>query len=72
MKAILEFNLPEDTDEHEVALKGMDWKYAMQAVDDCLREMVKYGDDPVKAEFAENVRKMLYEELDERGLKLHE
>jgi len=72
MKAILEFNLPEDREEHETAIKAMEWKWALQSVDEYLRGIVKYGDDPIKAEFAENARKMLYDELDERGLKLHE
>ena len=52
MKAILEFNLPEDGEEHETAIKAMEWKWALQAVDGYLRRIVKYGDDPIKAEFA--------------------
>ena len=42
MKAIIEFNLPEDSDEHQIALDGWKWRIAVQEIDNKLRAMLKY------------------------------
>lgn len=43
MKAILEFNLPEDTNEHLRAVNaGAAW-VALHGVDSRLRNLIKYG-----------------------------
>lgn len=42
MKAILEFNLPEDKDEHHYALKGSRYKLALGEIDMYLRGRLKY------------------------------
>ena len=43
MKAILEFNLPEDKEEFDVASKGMDWSLVAWDIDQLLRDKLKYG-----------------------------
>ena len=43
MKAILEFNLPEDKEEFDVASKGMDWALVAWDMDQLLRNKLKYG-----------------------------
>ena len=45
MKAILEFNLPEDQPEFNNAIKGGDWKHACWQMDQLLRKHLKYDDD---------------------------
>ena len=45
MKAILEFNLPEDQPEFNNAIKGGDWKHVCWQMDQYLRKELKYSDD---------------------------
>ena len=45
MKAILEFNLPEDKVDFDLALQGSDWKHVCWQMDQYLRKRVKYDDD---------------------------
>jgi len=45
MKAILEFNLPEDQPEFNNAIKGGDWKHVCWEMDQYLRKELKYSDD---------------------------
>lgn len=45
MKAILEFNLPEDNQEFKLATKGSDWKHVCWEMDQLLRKHLKYDDD---------------------------
>ena len=44
MKAILEFNLPEDQPEFNNAIKGGDWKHVCWQMDQYLRKRVKYDE----------------------------
>ena len=43
MKAILEFNLPAEVSEYEVAFYGWKWKAILANVDFELRRMLKHG-----------------------------
>lgn len=44
MKAILEFNLPEDTEDFKVAQKGMEYKLALEDVwNEVFRPNFKHG-----------------------------
>ena len=45
MKAILEFNLPEDKVDFDLALQGSDWKHVCWEMDQYLRKEIKYNDD---------------------------
>ena len=45
MKAILEFNLPEDKVDFDLALQGSDWKHVCWQMDQYLRKEIKYNDD---------------------------
>ena len=42
MKAILEFNLPEDEEQFDVASRGMDWALIVWDIDQLLRKKLKY------------------------------
>ena len=44
MKAILEFNLPEEKDDHDMALNGYKYKIAVGDIFDVLRKYSKYDD----------------------------
>jgi len=69
MKAILEFNLPEDKEEFDAASKGMDWALVAWDIDQLLRNKLKYGKllPNTRAEL-EEIRKTLNEMLADRGL----
>ena len=45
MKAILEFNLPEDKVDFDLALQGSAWKHVCWEMDQLLRKHLKYDDD---------------------------
>jgi len=45
MKAILEFNLPEDKEEYDSASKGMDWALLVWHIDEFIRNKIKYEQD---------------------------
>ena len=70
MKAILEFNLPEEEEQFNVASKGMDWALIVWELDQTLRNKLKYGDllPNTRAEL-EEIRNTLDEMLIERGLQ---
>ena len=73
MKAILEFNLPEDEEEFDAASKGMDWAIVAWDVDQLLRNKLKYGDllPNTRAEL-EEIRDTLNDMLISRGLNYPE
>jgi len=48
MKAILEFNLPEDAEEFNVASKSMDWALLAWDIDQMIRSLLKYHPDEYK------------------------
>ena len=44
MKAILEFNLPEDKQDFNLATKASDWWYVCWQMDQYLRKKIKYDE----------------------------
>ena len=70
MKAILEFNLPEDNYEHETAVNAGKWKSVVYEITERLRSRIKYCETEEKASHFQEINKMLWEELDDRGLSL--
>lgn len=62
MKAIIEFSLPEEKHEHEIALKAMDYQLALSDFDEYLRNKIKY--EPLKddhRELCEEIRTVLHQ-----------
>ena len=74
MKAILEFNLPEDQPEFNNAIKGGDWKHVCWQMDQYLRKEIKYNDDnsDYKIKVLEEVRDELYGFMNENNVDLYE
>lgn len=60
MKATLTFNLPEEHDEHQTALKGLDYRYAIEDIkNELFRPYRKHGyRDPEMQELA--IREDIY------------
>ena len=73
MKAILEFNLPEDQEEFDVATKAMDWSILVWDIDQSLRSLLKYGvphkEEQTAAEALEHLREELHNIMEEKGLQ---
>lgn len=73
MKAILEFNLPEDTTSHEDALNGTQWKFIVTQLDQTLRDKLKYGDLPSSVHKAlAEIRTHLNDLCDDYNLNIHQ
>jgi hypothetical protein len=72
MKAILEFNLPDDDQEFRLATSGMRWWSAMTDIDNELRRKIKYVEemsDDTREEL-EVLRTFIHETLAENKVSL--
>jgi nuclear transport factor 2 (NTF2) superfamily protein len=67
MKAILEFNLPEDKEEFDVASRGMDWALLAWDMDQFIRNKIKYEQN--RDDVLQLVRDKLNCLMEEKGLK---
>jgi hypothetical protein len=65
MKAILEFNLPEEKYEHERAIHAMDAFALLHDIDQHLRSVVKHGEGGYESveDLATNIRNQISELL---------
>jgi len=65
MKAILEFNLPEEKDSFTLANKSLDMYSTLQKIDNDCRGVLKYG-EPSKevSELASRIREIIYNNFD--------
>ena len=70
MKAILEFELPEDREEYVAASRGMEWALLVLDIDQFIRNKIKYEQD--KDGILQLVRDRLYFNMEEKGLKYPE
>ncbi len=74
MKAILEFNLPEDQPEFKTALQGSDWKHVCWEMDNYLRAQIKYAPDEMsqdKYDAIEKVREEFIRIINENNVDLY-
>ena len=67
MKAILEFNLPEDQAQVDVATKAMDWSLLVWHIDQFIRNKIKYEQD--REGVLQLVRNELNFQMEEKGLQ---
>lgn len=71
MKAILEFNLPDDNQEFLLATKGLDFWSVLWELDQDLRAKTKYAPDDLpqdKYDAYQEVRDKLYELMSESNI----
>jgi len=71
MKAILEFNLPDDQPEFDNAINGAKWSLVAWELDRWLRSQIKYAPDEMSQEAYdafEQCRDKLHEIKNEYGL----
>ena len=73
MKAILEYNLPDDQSLFDAACKATEMRNAVSNFDNDLRNWLKYGHDFKSADDAlEKVRETLYVYLNTYDINIHE
>ena len=73
MKATLEFNLPEDRDEHTLAIKGPAYFHALDDVAEMLRKHWKYESLSVEIfNEVEVIHDEFYEIMQENGVSLED
>lgn len=72
MKALLEFNLPEDQEQFTEAVNGTKWSCAVWEYDQYLRTQIKYNDNLSDDEHKafEQAREKLYEIMNENNLSI--
>ena len=70
MKALLEFNLPDEEEEHKNAVNGTAWRGVVQDLDGWLRGKLKYGDTVSKE--LDEARTQLHSLAQARGLDVHD
>ena len=72
MKAIIEFNLPDDQAEHYCAIKGADMLNVLWELKAELRSMLKYGELPdAQYEIVEKIQDFLMSSLDDNDVNLN-
>ena len=69
MKSILEFNLPEEEEQFNVASKGMDWALIVWDIDQLLRNKLKYGAPTHHVHLLEELRDTLNNLVEDKGLQ---
>lgn len=73
MKAILEFDLPDDKEEFNNAINGAKWRIVVEDLDNWLRANTKYASDEVPTQYLkglEDVRDKIREFTFDNGLQL--
>lgn len=68
----LTFSVPEEHDAMLDAVNGAAWRGVVQALDEALRQALKYDDDPPETvhEALADVRTQLHRECEAAGLRL--
>jgi hypothetical protein len=70
MKAILEFNLPEDELDLSNAINGNKFKLILWDMDQHLRNMVKYSENEEEVRVAEELRDKLQEYFSQYNISI--
>ena len=73
MKAILEFNLPDDQQDFDMAVNAMKFWHVLYELDQDLRSKTKYASDDLpqdKYDAYQEVRDMVYEVMSNNNVSL--
>lgn len=73
MKAILEFELPADTDAYRAASDGESWRQALRDFDNLLRTTIKHGEySNDQRVLLGEVRRQLHQHCDNNNVRLQD
>jgi ribosome-binding protein aMBF1 (putative translation factor) len=71
MKATLEFNLPEEAEEHQIAVEGLKWRAVVSDALEVLRRERKYAElSQSDLAYNEKISEKIGQLLGEQGLSL--
>jgi hypothetical protein len=70
MEANLKFNLPEETEEFNTAINGINYKNALWELNQYLRNKSKYSSDENESEIAQSIKDELYRLMSENNVTL--
>jgi len=71
MRATLEFQIPEESEEHQTAVDGWKWRALVQDMDNGLRLRIKHGTDSGEVKDAlQLVRDALHKAADDNGVSV--
>ena len=72
MKATLEFNLPEEADEHRMALDGQKWQFVVTDLLEELRTERKYNPEITNSDltYNEKITERIHSLIQHQGLEL--
>ena len=71
MKAMLRFDLPEESEEHQTALDGWKWRMVVEQIDNHFRSKLKYEDLSEEDDAVyQAVREELHNIIDQQGLSI--
>jgi len=74
MKAILEFDLPDEQEEFDVANNAWKFKSVLSELDSKLRSILKYEQDSHTIEeldFCQKIRDFMHDEIRERNIDIY-
>lgn len=72
MKATLEFDLPDEDIEFDLAVNAGNWHAVVADIDEFLRGKIKHGDEGEKeTEVYSKVREFLYQAVEDCGVTLN-
>jgi len=72
MKATLEFNLPEETEDFDIATNGWKYRSVLCDIDNFLRSKLKYGElSPEEDGAYEKARTELWNLINEHNIDIH-
>ena len=69
MKATLEFNLPADEEQFNVAVKSMDWALLAWDLDQSIRSLLKYHPEEYDTKTLEHIKEEILNIMEENGLQ---
>jgi hypothetical protein len=72
MKAILEFDLPEEQQQFDEAANGTKWRGVVEELDRRLRQVVKYGEDDADSVAAMDWRAKLADIVKDQKLSMYD
>ncbi len=69
MKATLEFNLPADEEQFNVAVKSMDWALLAWDLDQSIQSLLKYHPEEYDTKTLEHIKEEILNIMEENGLQ---
>jgi hypothetical protein len=70
VEAVLKYNLPEEKEEYEMAVHGIDYYLCLDDMREWLRQKLKYDAEGLDVDTLEKVQERFFEIIGERNVDL--